>query len=136
MHVRRSEAIEVIFMRPVHVSLAAGFIFAAALAPDPAAARTIYDGNWSVLIVTDSGPCDRAYRYGLSIRDGSVIYQGSAAVNVAGRVSSKGVVNVRVWAGSQGADGSGRLSRTFGGGVWRGTGSMGACAGTWSAERR
>jgi len=123
-------------MRPVHVSLAAGFIFAAALAPAPAAARTVYDGHWSVLIVTDSGPCDRAYRYGLSIRDGSVIYQGSASVNVAGRVSRNGTVNVRVWAGSQGADGSGRLSRTFGEGVWRGTGSMGACAGTWSAERR
>ena len=124
-------------MRPVRVSFAAVFIFAAtALAPDPAAARTVYDGNWSVLIVTDSGPCDRAFRYGLSIRDGSVIYEGSASVNVAGRVSRNGAVDVRVRAGSQGANGSGRLSRTFGGGVWRGTGSMGACAGTWSAERR
>ena len=124
-------------MRLVQMSFAAGFIFAAAaLAPDPAAARTVYDGNWSVLIVTDRGPCDRAYRYGLLIRDGSVIYQGSASVNVAGRVSRNGAVNVRVWAGSQGASGSGRLSRTAGGGVWRGTGSMGTCAGTWSAERR
>ena len=38
-------------------------------------------------------------------------------------------MNVRVWAGSQGASGSGRLSRTDGGGQWRGTGSMGNCAG-------
>ena len=123
-------------MRPVHALFASGFIFAAALMPEPAAARTPFDGNWSVLIVTDSGPCDRAFRYGLAIRDGSVIYQGSASVNVAGRVARNGAVDVRVWAGSQGASGYGRLSRTFGGGVWRGTGSMAVCAGTWSAERR
>src|ERR1043166_806320 len=101
MHFPRAQAIEVISMRPVNVLLASGFIFAAtALAPDPAAARTPFDGNWSVLIVTDSGPCDRAYRYGLAIRDGSVIYQGSASVNVAGRVSRNGAVDVRAWAGS------------------------------------
>ncbi len=124
-------------MRPAYVSFAGCFILAtASMTPEPAAARTPYDGNWSVLIVTNTGPCDRAYRYGLSIRDGSVMYEGSAAVNVAGRVGKNGVVNVRVWAGRQGADGSGRLSRTTGGGEWRGTGSMGSCAGSWSAERR
>ena len=124
-------------MRSAQVSFAACFILAAAaLSPDHAAARTVYDGNWSVLIVTNTGPCDRAYRYGLRIDDGSVIYEGSAPVNVAGRVNRNGVVNVRVWAGQQGASGSGRLSRTSGGGLWRGTGSMGTCAGSWSAERR
>ena len=124
-------------MRPAYVSFAGCFVLAAAaLMPGPAAARTVYDGNWSVLIVTDTGPCDRAFRYGLSIRDGSVIYEGSAAVNVAGKVYKNGAVNVRVWAGSRGAAGSGRLSRTAGGGEWRGTGSMGSCAGHWSAERR
>ena len=123
-------------MRAVHVLFAAGFIVAAALTPEPAAARTPYDGNWSVLIVTNTGPCDRAYRYGLRIDNGSVIYEGSAPVNVAGRVGKNGAVNVRVWAGQQGASGSGRLSRAAGGGVWRGIGSMGTCAGSWSAERR
>jgi hypothetical protein len=137
MHLRMSKALEVICMRPAQISLAACFMLAAtALTPTPAAARTVYDGNWSVLIVTHYGPCDRAYRYGLSIRDGSVIYEGSAAVNVAGRVGRNGAVNVRVWAGSQGASGYGRLGRVSGGGEWRGTGSMGSCAGTWSAERR
>jgi hypothetical protein len=115
----------------------AGIILcAAALAPTPVSARTAYDGNWSVLIVTERGPCDRAYRYGLAIQNGSVIYQGSAAVNVAGRVSGNGVVNVKVSAGSQGASGSGRLSRNSGSGSWRGIGSMGTCSGNWSAERR
>ena len=101
-----------------------------------APARTSFDGNWSVLIVTDSGSCDRGYRYGLSIRNGQVFYEGSAAVNVDGRVSPNGRVHVRVWAGSQSARGAGRLSGTYGSGTWRGAGSASSCAGTWTAERR
>lgn len=100
------------------------------------AGRTNYDGNWSVLIVTNSGPCDRGYRYGLSIRGGRVFYTGSLAVNVDGQVSGNGVVRVRVSAGSQGATGVGRLSRDYGEGSWRGLGSSGSCSGTWTAERR
>jgi hypothetical protein len=125
-------------MRLAHATapLLAGFILAATLVPTPASSRTVYDGNWSVLIVTNKGSCDRAYRYGLSIRNGSVIYEGSAAVNVAGRVKPNGAVSVRVSAGSQGASGSGRLSRSSGSGYWRGIGSMGSCSGTWSADRR
>src|ERR1041385_1547133 len=96
-----------------------------------------YDGNWSVLIVTNSGPCDRGYRYGLSIRGGRVFYEGSLAVNVDGQVAPNGVVRVRVSAGSQGATGVGRLSSAgYGDGVWRGSGSAGSCSGTWTAERR
>jgi len=110
--------------------------FTAVLSPEPAAARTNYDGNWSVLIVTNSGPCDRAYRYGLSIRNGRVFYEGSAAVNVDGRVAPNGRVQVRVWAGSQSASGTGRLASTYGSGMWQGTGSASSCAGSWTAERR
>src|ERR1051325_591108 len=98
--------------------------------------RNTYDGNWSVLIVTNSGPCDRGYRYGLSIRGGRVFYSGSLAVNVDGQVAPNGAVRVRVSAGSQGATGVGRLSRDYGEGSWRGSGSSGSCAGTWTAERR
>src|SRR5437764_14955353 len=114
----------------------AGFVLAASLAPAPAAARTGYDGNWSVLIVTNSGPCDRGYRYGLSIRDGRVFYEGSAAVNVDGRVAPNGRVQVRVWAGSQSASGAGRLATNYGSGTWRGAGSSSSCQGPWTAERR
>jgi len=100
------------------------------------AGRTAYDGSWSVLIVTNSGPCDRGYRYGLSIRGGRVFYQGSLSVNVDGQVSGNGFVRVRVSAGSQGATGVGRLSRDYGEGSWKGDGSAGSCSGTWTAERR
>ena len=114
----------------------AGLMLAATLAPAHAAARTNFDGNWSVLIVTDSGPCDRGYRYGLAIRNGRVFYEGSAAVNVNGQVSPNGYVQVRVWAGSQSANGAGRLSSNYGSGTWRGAGSSSSCAGSWTAERR
>jgi hypothetical protein len=98
--------------------------------------RSGYDGNWSVLIVTQSGPCDRGYRYGLAIRGGRVFYEGSLAVNVDGQVAPNGAVRVRVSAGSQGATGVGRLSRDYGEGSWRGLGSAGSCSGSWTAERR
>lgn len=119
------------------LSLVAGLTLAAtAFASLPAAARTNFDGDWSVLIVTNSGPCDRAYRYGLSIRNGGVSYNGSAAVNLDGRVDGNGRVRVRVWAGSQSANGGGRLSGDYGSGFWRGAGSSSSCAGSWTAERR
>ena len=118
------------------LSFFAGLALASALAPAPAAARTNYDGNWSVLIVTQSGPCDRGYRYGLSIRNGRVFYEGSAAVNVDGRVAPNGRVQVRVWGGSQSASGTGRLTSTYGSGMWQGAGSASSCAGSWTAERR
>jgi hypothetical protein len=108
---------------------------APALTSAPAQAAN-FDGSWSVLIVTQRGPCDAAYRYGLSIQNGVVFYQGSAPVNVSGRVSGNGSVSVRVWAGSQSASGSGRLARGSGRGTWRGVGSSGACSGYWTAEQR
>jgi len=95
-----------------------------------------YDGSWSVLIVTNSGPCDRAYRYGLAIRGGRVFYEGSLGVNVDGSVAGNGYVRVHVSAGSQGAMGVGRLSYDYGEGSWRGVGSSGTCSGSWTAERR
>src|ERR1041384_2178416 len=94
--------------------------------------RGAYDGNWSVLIVTNIGPGARGSRYGLSIRGGRVFYEGSLAVNVDGQVSGNGTVRVRVSAGSQGATGVGRLSRDYGSGSWRGIGSSGSCSGTWT----
>jgi hypothetical protein len=99
-------------------------------------ARTIYDGSWSVLIVTMSGSCDPTYRYGVQINDGMVIYDGIGPITMQGRVTPKGVVRVLVTAGSQWADGSGKLTRSRGGGVWKGQGMSSACAGTWQAERR
>ena len=119
-----------------HGLATAAIAAAAALTSVPSASAASFDGSWSVLIVTQRGPCDSAYRYGLSIQNGVVFYQGSAPVNISGRVSGNGSVHVRVWAGSQSASGSGRLGRGSGRGTWRGVGSSGTCSGYWTAEQR
>ena len=101
-----------------------------------ASARSTYDGAWSVLIVTMSGSCDPTYRYGVQISDGMVSYDGIGPITLQGRVTPKGAVRVIVTAGSQYADGSGKLTRNRGGGYWKGQAMNSVCAGTWQAERR
>jgi hypothetical protein len=103
--------------------------------PDMASAQRAYDGNWSVLIVTQNGNCDRAYRYGVSIRSGGVYYDGGV-VNFTGRVQANGNVTVRVTSGSAFANGTGRLGRREGQGHWSGQSSGSRCSGYWTAERR
>ena len=100
-----------------------------------APARTPYDGSWSVLIVTERGDCDRAYRYGISIINGNVQYDGGA-VSMSGRVSGNGTVRVDLPTGTAGASGSGRLSRNQGTGKWTGVSSTSKCSGYWEATRR
>jgi hypothetical protein len=103
--------------------------------PDTASAQRAYDGNWSVLIVTQNGTCDRAYRYGVSIRSGGVYYDGGV-VNFTGRVQANGNVTVRVTSGSAFANGTGRLGRRDGQGRWSGQSGGSRCSGYWTAERR
>jgi hypothetical protein len=101
----------------------------------PGIARTPYDGDWSVAIATRGGACPPSVRYGVQIINGMVV-NPSGQAQVQGRVSPNGAVRVTVQAGGQWASGSGRLSSTRGGGVWRGQGNAGFCQGTWVAERR
>jgi hypothetical protein len=100
-----------------------------------AAARTPFDGDWSVMIVTSNGPCAASYRSGVQIANGAVI-SGGGLVDMQGQVTPKGAVRVTVQSGSQWANGYGRLTKTRGGGQWRGQGTSGSCSGTWIAERR
>jgi hypothetical protein len=93
-----------------------------------------FDGGWSVLIVTEKGTCDRAYRYPVKIENGAVGYAGSASFNVSGKVGDNGAVTVTVSRGSQSAKGTGRMSATDGAGTW--TAGSGDCSGRWTAERR
>ena len=107
--------------------------FAGALsAIAPAAATPNYDGLWSVVIVTQKGTCDRAYRYPVRISNGAVQNDGPSLINVSGKVGGNGAVTVLVSAGDKSASGTGRLSGKVGGGKWSG----GECAGSWEAERR
>jgi hypothetical protein len=98
----------------------------------PATSAPNFDGLWSVVIVTEKGTCDRAYRYPIRISRGTMLNEGSSPVTINGRVGGNGAVKVIVSRGNQNATGSGRLSGTHGSGSWR----SGECAGTWEAERR
>ena len=111
------------------LALSAAAVFVAAF---PAIAATSYDGLWSVVIVTEKGSCDRAYRYPVRISNGAVQNDGPSLINVSGKVGGNGAVTVLVSAGDKSATGIGKLSGKVGGGKWSG----GECAGVWEAERR
>jgi hypothetical protein len=115
--------------------LVAFALLALSAASGPAAAAG-HDGNWSVLIITEKGDCDRAYRYPLAVADGHVRYTGEAGANVSGTVSSGGAVKVAIRMGDKGANGSGHLSGSSGTGVWQGAGPSAKCSGRWEAEKR
>ena len=100
----------------------------------PIASAKSFDGGWSVLIVTEKGTCDRAYRYPVKIENGAVGYAGSASFNVTGKVGANGAVTVTVSRGDKSATGTGRMSGTDGAGTW--SAASGECSGTWTAERR
>jgi hypothetical protein len=97
---------------------------------------TGFDGSWSVLVVTEKGTCDRAYRYGVRVAEGQLKYEGEASVAMDGTVAPNGAVRVNIRLGGQGANGTGRLTGNGGAGIWRGAGKSGDCSGTWEAERR
>jgi hypothetical protein len=94
-----------------------------------------FDGNWSVSIITDSGECDRGYRYALRIAGGKIYYD-NPSFDISGQVNPGGQVRVVVKAGSQVAVGTGRLSRDYGTGTWSGQSPSSHCSGHWEAERR
>ncbi len=108
----------------------------ALLAAPARAAPASFDGNWSLLVITEAGTCDPAYRYPIKIQNGQVRYEGEAGIDVRGNVSPDGKVNASVRRGEQGATGSGRLTQNSGAGSWAGRSPAGACNGRWEAERR
>jgi hypothetical protein len=121
--------------RAVSIAFAAVAIFLIGLS-EQARAQASFDGTWSVLIITETGECDRAYRYGIRIERGQIVYGGEAGVAFTGRVGANGQVSATVRRGEQNATGSGRLSGSSGAGTWKGQSSTGACGGRWEAERR
>src|SRR5262249_30956390 len=115
-----------------HAALAALLGLGVVAASAPVQATSNFDGKWSVVVVTEKGDCDRAYRYPIDIRGQNLVNAGNASFDISGKVAGDGAVAVHIAYGDKSASGSGRLSGTFGQGSWSG----GACAGTWTAERR
>lgn len=95
-----------------------------------------FDGNWSVVVITENGTCDRAYRYPVRVVNGELRYEGEAGISIRGRVDGSGKLSATISRGEQSASGTGRLSRTGGAGTWSGKSKTSACSGRWEAERR
>ena len=127
-------------LRPLaRAVFAVGFAAAAMVlmgSPEPVRAQANFEGSWSVLIITETGECDRAYRYGIRVERGQIVYDGEAGVAFTGQVEGNGQLAATVQRGEQSATGSGRLSGSSGAGTWKGKSNTGLCGGRWEAERR
>ena len=106
-----------------------------AIAAEPAEAAA-YDGDWTVLVTTDRGKCDRTYSYDVSVSQGKIHYTSYTSVTLDGTVSPQGAVMVSIRHFDDVANGNGHLAAHAGSGGWRGTGKDGACSGQWKAQRR
>jgi hypothetical protein len=121
--------------RSILMGIVAVTAFAAVSMSSAKAQGAGYDGVWSVLVITDKGECDRAYRYPVRIRGGKVGHtESGSSFIIGGRVGAGGTVRVFVARADKRADGVGRLTRAGGGGKWKS--ARGECSGRWTAERR
>ena len=57
----------------------AGLIGRPALTTRTTPAASNFDGKWSVVIITEAGNCDRAYRYPVRVTNGVLTFEGEAA---------------------------------------------------------
>jgi hypothetical protein len=113
--------------------LIAAALLAAPLAATGPAQAGAYDGLWNVMIITQAGSCDAAYTYPFRIAGGRIASAGS--FDVSGQVSGGGGVVVRISAGGNVANGTGRLGAGSGTGKWMARLSNGNCSGRWQATR-
>jgi len=93
-----------------------------------------YDGSWSVVVYTSSGPCDPSARFSGQIVNGEISY-AYGSLEVTGHVDADGATLVQVTYGSAHGEAHGRMSAARGSGTWTGIGPDGRCAGTWMATR-
>ena len=103
-----------------------------------AEAKAPFDGPWAVIIMTQSGTCDPAYRYAVSVTDGNIVAdarESSGVVAISGKIDGAGQVRVNLNRGEQRASAIGKLSANGGAGTWSGKSSSSACSGSWEAKR-
>lgn len=124
-------------MQKIILAVLAGAALAAGTSlPPPVAAAANHDGAWTVLVITEKGNCDQAYRYNVRVAGGRIAYEGDTSANVDGTVGANGAVKVSIRFGEKSATGTGRLAGNGGSGRWQGVGGKDSCGGRWEAERR
>ena len=119
-----------------HPTLIGSLCVATVIATMPTAdAASKFDGMWSAVFRTKSGPCQPAYRGAVQVVDG-VIQIASTAGSLSGRVSRNGSVSATGYMGANTGVASGRVSGSVGSGTWRAHMAGADCAGAWTAQRR
>ena len=121
---------------PSRLPILATICAAAAIVAMPGAnAASKFDGTWTAVFRTRSGPCQPAYRGAVQVVDG-VMEVGGTMGSLIGRVSRNGSVRATGYMGANYGVASGRVSGNFGSGTWRAHTESGNCVGVWNAQRR
>jgi hypothetical protein len=118
------------------IAAAAALSGLAVVAAPAAAVASGYDGDWTVLVITERGKCSHTHSYDVRVSHGSILYTSYSSVTLHGTVTPQGAVRVAIRHFEEGANGSGQLSARRGAGDWRGAGRDGVCSGRWEAHRR
>jgi hypothetical protein len=105
----------------------------AVIAMSNADAASKFDGTWSAVFRTKSGPCQPAYRGAVQVVDGNMEVAGAGG-SLSGRVLSNGSVKATGNMGSNYGAASGRVSGNSGSGTWRARMESGSCTGVWTAQ--
>jgi hypothetical protein len=114
----------------IRVVLASGLVGLTSAAE----ARSVYDGSWDLVFVTQKGACDPNYSFTVNISDGIVSHPN--LVRFKGYVASSGAVHASVTVQDKYASGSGKLIGNTGYGRWGGRAGSARCTGIWSAQQR
>jgi hypothetical protein len=117
----------------------AACLSAGAFLPADAATKKVrvpnqYDGSWTVVATTKEGPCSASTSYQVQIKDSDASIPGE--VDIDGGVSANGSVQATITKGSNKVPISGSLDlKGSGRGIWRTSGGLVECSGSWSAKR-
>ena len=125
--------------RAVRLLMLASLCTAATVAAAPGAnAGSRFDGRWSAVLRTQSGPCQPAYRGAVEVANGVMVVAGITAGNgLSGRVSPNGSVRATGYMGSNYGVASGGACQPIpaaepGAHAWK----NGSCSGVWTAQRQ
>jgi hypothetical protein len=114
------------------------FIFATivgciAILASTAEGRSLYDGSWDLVFVTQRGNCDSTYNFSVNVDNGIITHPN--LVRFKGYVARSGAVRASVTVQDKYASGTGWLSQNVGRGTWRGYSGTARCSGYWTARR-
>jgi|SRR3981081_1001211 hypothetical protein len=95
--------------------------------------RSLYDGSWDLLFVTQRGSCDSTYNFSVNVDNGIITHPN--LVRFRGHVARSGAVRASLAVQDKYASGTGKLSQSVGRGTWRGYSGNARCSGYWTARR-